>query len=224
MTFDETFRLEPTQIAGFGQAFRTLAAETVTSSVSAPRFEVAGVALDFKPWTNTYAGLQFESLQEDVSRTVGVFDYKPRNPGVQQVFAATVPEDFRYTERSVNGTLDHLLGRDWAVGLRAGFTRSELDDAYPGLTVLGSARAAELLRVGGHAVFNHPSGFFARVETTWYRQHNFGYGSAAESAGDSFAQADVFAGWRFARQDFQCGKRKARRSAVESQSTAIANC
>ena len=200
VTFDETFRLEPTQIAGFGQAFRTLAAETVTRSVSAPRFEVAGVALDFKPRTNTYAGLQFESLQEDVSRTVGVFDYKPRNPGVQQVFAATVPEDFRYTERSVNGTLDHLLGRDWAVGLRAGFTRSELDDAYPGLPVLGSNRAAELLRVGGHAVFNHPSGFFARVETTWYRQHNFGYGGAAESTGDSFAQADVFAGWRFARR------------------------
>ncbi len=203
VTFDETFRLEPTQIAGFGQAFRTLASEAVTSSVSAPRFEVAGLGVDLKPWTNTYAGLQFESLQSDVSRTVGVFDYQPRLPdkvSVTKVFAATLPEDFRYTERSVRGTLDRLVGRDWALGLRAGFTRSEFDDGYETLPIPRTRRAAELVSVGGHAVFNHPSGFFARADATWYRQWNLGYGTAPESAGDAFVQGNLYAGWRFARR------------------------
>jgi len=203
VTFDETFRLEPTQIAGFGQAFRTLASEAVTSSVSAPRFEIAGIGVDLKPWTNTYAGLEVESLQSDVARTVGVLDYKPMlNDKVSLVkfFPATLPEDFRYTERSVRGTLDQLVGRHWALGVRTGFTQSELDKGYGTVPIPRERVSAELFQTGGHAVFNHTSGFFARADATWYHQRNLGYAGKPEAAGDSFAQGNVYVGWRFARR------------------------
>src|SRR5205085_837483 len=45
------------------------------------------------------------------------------------------------------------------------------------------------------ALFHHPSGFFARGETQWYRQHNSGY--ATSLAGDDFFQHNIYLGYRF---------------------------
>src|SRR5262249_37658972 len=41
VSFDESFRLEPTQLAGFNQSFRTIINESVAGSVSAPKYETA---------------------------------------------------------------------------------------------------------------------------------------------------------------------------------------
>jgi outer membrane receptor protein involved in Fe transport len=53
VSLDESFRLEPTQLAGFNQAFRTLIPESLVGSVSAPELEVWGAALDLKFKTRT---------------------------------------------------------------------------------------------------------------------------------------------------------------------------
>src|SRR5207244_4121083 len=73
VSLEESFRLEPTQLAGFPQTFRSLVPESVVGSVSAPEYEIYGGALDFKFSTKTYVGVQVEELDSKVRRTIGVF-------------------------------------------------------------------------------------------------------------------------------------------------------
>jgi len=40
VSLDESYRLEPTQLAGFPQAFRTVISESLVGSVAAPEYEV----------------------------------------------------------------------------------------------------------------------------------------------------------------------------------------
>jgi len=62
VSLDESYRLEPTQLAGFPQAFRTIISESVAGSVSAPEYETLGVALDIKLASRTYLGLEAAAL------------------------------------------------------------------------------------------------------------------------------------------------------------------
>src|SRR6185295_6498253 len=78
-SFDESFRLEPTQLAGFSQNFRTIMPESVVGSVAAPTFEVAGLALDVKLKTGTYLGIRAEALNSEVQRELGVFSLNGSN-------------------------------------------------------------------------------------------------------------------------------------------------
>ena len=54
---------------------------------------------------------------------------------------------------------------------------------------------ATLQQVGLFALFNHPSGFFARAGANWYSQSNRGYQPALP--GDDFWQFNLFGGYRF---------------------------
>ena len=72
VNLDESYRLEPVQLAGFSQAFRTLIPESVAGSVSAPTFETGGAALDLKFKTRTYVGLEGQWLKSGVDRSWGV--------------------------------------------------------------------------------------------------------------------------------------------------------
>ena len=75
VNLDESYRLEPAQLAGFSQAFRTVIPESVAGSVSAPTFESIGAALDLKFQSRTYVGLQGEWLKSDVDRSWGVYEF-----------------------------------------------------------------------------------------------------------------------------------------------------
>ena len=44
-SFDESVRLEPTQVAGFLQSFRTLSNESVSGSFPSPVFDIAGLSV-----------------------------------------------------------------------------------------------------------------------------------------------------------------------------------
>ncbi len=49
--------------------------------------------------------------------------------------------------------------------------------------------------MGGHLLYNHPSGLFARLDLNWYQQSNQGY--TPDQPGEVFVQMDLFAGYRF---------------------------
>ena len=92
VSLDESYRLEPTQLAGFPQAFRSLISESLVGSVAAPDYETLGVALDLKLDHRTFAGLQAERLTTDVQRNLG--DFVVQNG----VSPGTTPESLRYAE------------------------------------------------------------------------------------------------------------------------------
>lgn len=198
VSFDESFRLEPTQLAGFSQAFRTIISESVAGGVSAPSYEVIGGALDLKFPTRTYLGLEGGLLSSEVRRTDGAFGFD----GVvasQRLVPFFTREELDYQETSLALTLNQLVGRDWSFGAQFKLTRSELHTVFPDIPVMVLAGAdrmeqANLREAGIFALFNHPSGFFARADVHWYHQYNSDYETS------DFYQCNLFAGWRLRRQ------------------------
>src|SRR5262249_33758832 len=67
-SFDESFRLEPAQLAGFPQSYRAIIPESVVGSVSGELLKTWGGALDLKLASRTYFGADFEGWESDVGR------------------------------------------------------------------------------------------------------------------------------------------------------------
>jgi len=82
VSYDQSFRLEPSQVAGFNQAFRSLIPEAVAGSPSAPVFEVYGLQWEQTFPTRTYVGVTAGLRRSDVNQPVGAgqFDLFPNVP------------------------------------------------------------------------------------------------------------------------------------------------
>ncbi|MCW5557521.1 MAG: TonB-dependent receptor [Verrucomicrobiae bacterium] len=202
VSLDESFRLEPVQIAGFTQGYRSVVSESVISSVSGPRFDVIGGAFDLKFPTYTYFGVVAEHISSSVERDIGVFAGASTGPlGNYRPFATS--EELDYDETTLRLTANQLLGEAWSVGAAYRFTHARLRQGLPDIpaSVFADANRTESasLHVGGvFALFNHPSGFYARADARWFAQSNEGYTPALR--GDSFPQFDVQVGYYFWRR------------------------
>jgi Flp pilus assembly protein TadD len=200
VSLDQSYRLEPVQLAGFPQTFRTIIPESIVSSVSAPAFETFGAALDLKFTTGTFFGIEGRLLRSDVDRDIGLFVFEN---GVAGFPPATTRQRLNYDEPSLTVTLDQLAGRCWSFGLHYRFTHSRLNQEFPEISAPAvlppNLRVqADLHELTPYVRFNHSSGFFARLDIPWYNQSNSGYSPGL--LGDSFVQLNLFAGYRFPRQ------------------------
>jgi Tfp pilus assembly protein PilF len=208
VSLDESYRLEPPQLAGFNQSFRTIMPESLVGSVSAPTFETAGAALDLKFPTQTYIGLIGEALSSDVDRFLGVYGF-PNSAGVG--YPSSTPQELRYDEYSAAIYLNQLVSRDWAFGLSYKFIRSELEQTLTQVptALLADAKtynSSDLHTVSLYALYSHPSGFFARAEGNWYLQNNLSRTNSAGGntvdvplPGDDFYQVNLWLGYHFRR-------------------------
>jgi len=203
VTFDESFRLEPTQLAGFSQSFRNLISESVVGSLTAPSYETIGAALDLKFKSRTYIGLQGQYLNAEVSRETGSFDFSGTVPPPPPIQPSATPQHLDYDEYSISATVNQLVSSSWSLGAQYVFTRSRLHTLFPEIPVALNPLAdhverADLQVATLFAIFNHPSGFFARAESQWYHQDNSGY--AVPLPGDDFFMHNVYVGYRLRRQ------------------------
>ena len=208
--YDTSVRLEPTQIAGFNQAFRSIIPESVAGLVPGSEFESFGLAFDQQFKTRTYLSLVGEVLKSRGERTVGTMDaFGPFNnvPGGQD-------QRLDFQEKSLALILNQLLGDEFAVGAIYRVSQADLQDHVPGIPQALSANfslsanrdvTATLQQVNLYALFNHRCGFFSKVEGLWSAQSNDGY--AAPLPGDNFWQFNAFAGYRLPRRraEFQVG-------------------
>jgi tetratricopeptide (TPR) repeat protein len=204
VSLDESYRLEPTQLAGFPQAFRSLISESVVGSLSAPAYTTYGAALDLKLGSRTFAELSARQLEASVRQDIGVFALESFQ--IPYVPAST-PQQLAYRERVLSASLNQLVGDQVVVGANYSLTQSRLHEVLPAVPVAGANTldTALLHQGGAYLLFNHPSGFFARAEAQWYYQHSSGYSPAL--ADSDFVQENVFAGWRLAhrRVELQLG-------------------
>ena len=197
VSLDESYRLEPTQLGGFPQAFRSLISESAVGSVAAPKYETFGLALDFRLGTRTYATIQGERLGTKVRRDIGTFTLEN---GLPPFATATTPEHLDFEEYNLTVSLNQLVGEQFVVGARYTLTDAELRDTLTEIPVSALATAdqklnARLHQATGYVLWNHPSGLFARADVQWYSQHNSGY--ATPMPGDEFLQENLFVGYRF---------------------------
>lgn len=199
VNFDESFRLEPVQLAGFSQAFRTVIPESVAGSVSVPEFDTYGAGIDLKFPTGTYFGLQAELIQSRVDRVIGTFFYN----NLVAAFPTGNAQILDYEERTLSATVNQLIAKEWSLGAQYRFAWAELEQAFPEMLQASNPPVlmrGELHQLGGYLLFNHASGFFARADAQWYWQHNRGHDvRQGPMPGDSFVHVNAFVGYRFPR-------------------------
>jgi len=200
-SLDQSYQLEPSQVAGFIQSYRSLIPESVVGPVPGAHFETYAFSLEQKFSTGTYLGVSGDLLYSDVGQTVGAFDY------ILFVTPFAVPssglhENLNYREQSLLFTANQLLGKNWALGARYCISDAMLNYSYAvpnGIVTnnfLTSQHSEAILnQVDLLAVYNHPCGFFAQADAHWYVQNNID--EASTEPGDNFWQLNAFAGYRF---------------------------
>ncbi|MEI6872026.1 MAG: TonB-dependent receptor, partial [Verrucomicrobiota bacterium] len=193
-SLEESYRLEPSQVSGLLQAYRTISPESLLGSVEGSRYTFSGLGFEQKLPTRTYLGIDYQSLSQNVDRTLGVFDGWATFEGEYFGFTpSSLAEKDRYQEKSITATLNQLVGRNWALGASYRRTQSSLRVQYPEIDASiansQSIRGTDFMaRFGDNlsesvlhticlqAHYNHPSGFFAQGEANWYRQTSEAWG------------------------------------------------
>ena len=211
VSFDESVRLEPVQIAGFNQSYRTIISESIAGSVETPQFQSWGLSFEGSLPSRTWWGLTGNVIQQDVSRTLGSFVGYDSGvfPITPAYFAASTPQHLAYLEQSLQATLNQLVGSEFALGAVYRVTQSQLHTTFPDLLASGAPgtdvkNAATLHELGLSVNWNAPSGFFARFESNFFMQtlrddpRGLAPGTPPRK-GDSFWQFNAFTGYRFNR-------------------------
>jgi len=208
-SFDQSIRLEPVQVAGFNQAFRSLVPETLVGANAGAPFETFDVAWEQRWPTRTYLGVGAQWLRSDFDRQRGAYFWNADG----SVSAGRIGEDFEFEERGVGADVSQLIGRQFVLGASYAFRQARLDTRYPQTAprvevgfdeaanlVYGAARRAQdgdLHQLALRLLWNHPAGWFAGTEGTWSRQEASGTGGKFTA---DFWQWHARAGWRSPRR------------------------
>ena len=206
-SFDQSFQLEPSQVAGFNQAFRSLIPESFGGANAGATFTTYGISLEQKLRSRTYLAVEGALLKSKVSRQAGAFEFNDQGGP----FPSSVAEDLDFTEWSLAGSAHQLIGRDWTLGVIYRLSHARLQDDFPEISQdaidIGEAVAgpnnfsahndyrALLHTLDLQAGWQHPTGFFGRLDAVWTHQEN--RGDLASLPGDDFWQVNVQAGKRF---------------------------
>jgi hypothetical protein len=165
--------------------------------VAASRFKLSGASFEQRLPTRTYFGVELNSLQQDADRTRGDFDALSAFGVPLAYLPSSTPEKDTYREDRLTVTLNQLAGRDWSLGARYRYTHARFREQLTGLSdslarglkndfvlrdnpedlnrlvALTDRRSeSDFHEINLFAIYNHPSGFFARAEANWYRQSN----------------------------------------------------
>ena len=197
VSFDQSFQLEPSQIAGFNQVFRSIIPESIANANSGAEFRMGGVSIEQRITSNTWAGVTAQWLASNLERTLGALDFG------FPLTSRTARQKLDYEERSLSAYVYQLIGQEWSMGARDQLTYADFDQPFLGLPAsafppqdFGSLSVSGLLnQLRLFVQFQHPCGFFAGGDSLWSRQHNYGY--SPDLPGDDFWQFNLNAGYRF---------------------------
>jgi tetratricopeptide (TPR) repeat protein len=196
--YDSSVRLEPAQIAGFNQAYRSLIPESLVGNIPGTSFQTFDLAFEQRFKSRTYLTVQGELLTSNGSRDIGAFNFDPN--GINPTVPYQIRQDLDFTEESLAVGLNQLIGKEWSLGARYRLAHAHLDLDYPDVsdTVMpGTDNSALLQTVNLFAIYNHPSGFFAEAQGLWFGQNNYDYSPGLTD--DCFWQCNLFAGYRLPR-------------------------
>lgn len=191
---DQSVRLEPTQLGGFVQGYRTLFPPSLVGEVSGTPMETADLAWEWRFPARTYVALSGQFLRSKVAHDVGAFQRDIVAAGVDR----QIRESLRFQERSLELSVQQLLADWFSAGVRYRISEARLSRAYPEFDpsiCLGCGTDDGTLQVvAAHGRFQHPAGFFAGAEGQWWSQDL--EANLRGLAGDSFWQFNLFTGYR----------------------------
>lgn len=195
VSLDESYRLEPVQLAGFSQAARTVIPESLVGSVSGHRLELGGAALDLKVHPGTYLGVQATTTRSSVDQQRGMFDYDDTGSRSPLGGVVQVEERFRFQERALALTANRLLGKRWSLGVGYQIRGTELNDQIP-IAAAKFPYAGVFHEAKGSLVFNGANGLFLRIQPNlgWQLEHD------RPGSGGHYAKVNLELGWRSLKQ------------------------
>ncbi len=196
--FDNSFSIQPTQIAGFNQAYRSLIPESVAGLIPASDIRSFGGGLDYtSPSRNVFSGIEMVFSNSQAMRGVGALTNSSPLPIPDSPLTLDQNVDFR--ENTLTAYLHYLTGKYWTLGTQYSIIDSRLKSRFPmladslrGLDSIQSTEDSLLFRGEFSIHFNHPDGWFGRWSTGWDRQIN---GNPASD--ESFWRHNFFLGYRF---------------------------
>ncbi len=210
LAYEQSVRVEPSQVAGFTQAFRSLAPESLVGSVPGSEFESFGVGMEHRFATRTYVAAEGLLLRSGATREFGV--YAGSDPFPRHLSPAATPQDLDYSELSLNLDLTQPIGRGLTASLGYQMTDTQLDQDFSALPAtaeqLGAIaregrRTALLHHLDASLLLNDPSGFFAEFNAFWYLQDSEVETHPVSSEPvptEQFWQLNAFLGWRLAQR------------------------
>jgi len=192
-------QLEPTEVAGFNQAYRSLIPESAAGvgDTSGSLFDTFDASLEQKFSTGTYLIISAEALYSKLSDTQGSFVYLNDSPQDFSTYPLGLQQSLHYRERTVALSVNQLLGQQWTVGAKYGLSDANLNigcSQLPGNPQYNQSLESLLQTVALHANWNHPSGLFSILECDWYHQDPSGF--TPTESGDDFWQLNAYAGYR----------------------------
>jgi hypothetical protein len=207
---DSSTSIEPTEVGGFNQSFRSLIPQSVAGLGTPPamQFETWGLGLDHKFPTGTYVDVEGQLLTSTGNQLIGAW--------VQTNLAETsLPiSEFNQTqyfqEKDAFVSISQLIGKDVSVGGRYSLTAVDVsaNDFVPamGTTFVQVHENSTLNEFTLFGNYYLPCGFFSTFQGNWWIQHNaynnFTASGAAEPGAD-FWQFNLYAGYRFPRRHIE---------------------
>jgi len=199
--YDSSVRLEPTQVGGFNQAFRSIIPESVAGLVPGTRFTTYGAGIDQSFKTGTYITIDGQILESEATKSWGAVT---NAAGLLTPDTPThTPQKLDYTEDTLTVSLSQLLSDQWSVGVRYRLSYAELDAHFENIPRAGASnfnqdQDATLQQLTLWVNYYHPCGFFSQVNGVWTAQENNGYSPSLSGA--DFWQFNAWVGYRFLRR------------------------
>ena len=200
LSLGQSVVLEPTQVAGLVQTFRSPVPFSIVGELNGAEVETTEVVWEGR-FKDTYLSLGGARLEASRDRQHGLYlsdpDYDPP-PSL-----GLIREEVRFEEHAFDFSAHQLVGDYWSLGARyrAGF--AELKRKFPeylGLPGMFTKSEWEgwLHTISLSALFRHPDGFFGRAEALYFAQDSKREGTRLDN--DHYWQVNLLAGYRFPRQ------------------------
>ena len=181
-------------MAGFVNTYRSVLPESGAGILPGAEQEVGGVAWDQQFGKKTFLTVSGQWLQSDGARLLGTFD--------SSAFPASLENTSQrvdYDEQSLLISFNQLIDPWFFAGanyrLSYATMNTSLTDIPTAVLPTGSTRMdATLHQLQIFAGVQHPSGFFARVESVWSKQTHDG---TPQPTNEDVVQWNLWAGYRF---------------------------
>jgi tetratricopeptide (TPR) repeat protein len=194
---DSSTLIEPTEVAGFNQAFRSLIPESAGfGTPPATQFETWGLGAEHKYPTGTYLDVEGQLLTSRGNQLIGAWSSSPI-PVPTDV--ADLPQTQYFQEKDAFASISQLIGKELSVGARYSLSSVDLSTRVtlpPGTSdpqLYNLHENSTLNEVSLFGNFAVPCGFFSQLQANWWDQCN----TLPGEGGDSFWQFNFYAGYRF---------------------------
>jgi Tfp pilus assembly protein PilF len=193
---DSSTLIEPSEVAGFNQAFRSLIPESAGfGTPPATQFETWGLGADHKFSTGTYVDAEGQLLTSRGNQLIGGWTGAlPYPTGISDL-----PQTQYFQEKDAFASVSQLIGKEFAVGARYNLTSVDLSShvaVAPGTISAQEFNLHENSTLNEVSLFGNfavPCGFFSQVQANYWEQFN----TLAGEGNSSFWQFNLYAGYRF---------------------------